>query len=27
LELEGLMDMHVAHDDWLVHALHPLNQG
>jgi EAL domain-containing protein (putative c-di-GMP-specific phosphodiesterase class I) len=27
LELEGLMDMHVAHDDWLVHAMHPLNQG
>lgn len=27
LEIEGMIDMHVAHDDWLAHSLHPLNQA
>lgn len=25
LEIEGLIEMHVAHDDWVLHSLHPNN--
>lgn len=25
LEIEGLIDMHVAHEDWISHSLHPVN--
>lgn len=27
LEIEGMIDMHVAHDDWISHSLHPVNQA
>jgi EAL domain-containing protein (putative c-di-GMP-specific phosphodiesterase class I) len=27
LEIEGMVDMHAAHDDWLSHSLHPVNQS
>jgi EAL domain-containing protein (putative c-di-GMP-specific phosphodiesterase class I) len=26
LEFEGMLDMHVAHNDWLSHSLNPINQ-
>lgn len=27
LEIEGMIEMHVAHDDWISHSLHPINQS
>lgn len=27
LEFEGMIDMHVAHDNWIAHALNPINQN